>query len=446
MSHSQQNKLLKKAQAKRAKQKEKVAARKAAEAKAPKKPKNLREALKVKPVRLGVRVDVDADEETPKTVFHRMVNQPPALAEPISTPIIKKDRLEDLAPPDMSEDQRALIRAAKSAEPLMKNVPVLRQLMGGMAAFRQMYTVFYRKLHETLEAEPEGTVDVMVEDLLVQAAMYESSKPFDEHVLMQSIVDSVLPLLADIVDEHSDADRKEAIDEEAVANELRRNTPIPLGFKHAPQQEEPTLTRDRGLVLTGWEPAIMWLIDKIVERTLLAKQPAFSVVRFMKNPPKGEPNANLIRLARNAWKGCGNDKRKSLPLVMGEFVMDQLTSPPDLLICDSMADAYTRGFTGRADGASAGDAYRAFSSWCKDACCAFVGGVPTMDKSVPDVRGNDFEQLRTFAHLRSVDVQEEADGLAEDHYRIVVSHQSAVFDVPKTTLDDYGRSALILPS
>lgn len=403
----------------------------------------MRDAIRRNQPRLG-RVEIAPDPERKPSILDRFNDQPLDLEKRISKPVPAKEQIQELLPPDASEDQKALIRAAQSAEPLMKRKE-FKQVVGSLAAFRQCYAVAYRKLHEMLQAEPEGTVDPMVEDLLIQSAMYESSKAFNEHTLMDGVINSVLPWLAETIDQHVEDDKKQEQAERDEAEEARRATPIPLGFKHAPQQEDANLTRERGLVLVGWRPAVEWLLDKITEQVLLAKQPTFTVVRFMERPPKGEPNPHLIRLARNAWKGCCNTK-ESLPLVMGEFVFDMLQAPPDLLMCDCLPDAYTRSFTGRADGATAGDAHRVFSKWCKEACCAFVGGVPTGDKLSPDLKGNEFEQLRTFAHLRSIEVLEEAEGLAPDHYRIVVSHHAADFDVPKKTLDDYGRPALVLPS
>lgn len=407
-------------------------------AKAKATPRTLRDALGVKPVRLQKVDDLDLGlAPKPKPLFPEA---PSELSSIIRKP--PESQFKELLKPDATEEQRNLIAAAEAAEPLLKK-PEIKRLMGSMVAFRQAYAVAYRELQEILAKEGEG-LHPMVEDLIVQSAMYESSKPFSEHVLMDGMVNTVLPWIADVIDAHTALDAEAERKAKIEAEEERTKTPIPIGFKHAPQQEEAVLERDRSLVLVGWQSAVLWLLDQIMTHVLLAKKPAFTIIRFMEFAPKTVGDQRLIRLPQSKWEGCCNSN-KELARVMGSHVADQLTYQPDLVMCDNMPKAYTKGFFGRPGGASAGDANKHFSDWCKKAHCAFIGCVPLDTQEPPDLKAGEYEQLRTFSHLRTVTVQETGENLADDHVRIAVSDGVAVFDVPKQQLEHYGKPAIIVP-
>lgn len=342
--------------------------------------------------------------------------------------------------PDMTEEQRAVSQASKDAARLMAKEEY-RRLSGAMIAFRQSYAVAYRELQRLMEKE-EG-LHPMTEDVIIGAAMYEASKPFDENRLMQGVVDVVLPWLADVVDTHIEVEAGEQLKAKIEAEEARKARPVPIGLKHTQEQDAPGLDRDRPLVLVGWGKALLWLIDQICNNVLIAKEgQLYTVIRFMETPPKSaDQHRRLIRLGRSAWAGCA-DSQNALARCMGEYVADKLSYQPDLLIADNLAPCYTKGFIGRPDAASAGDANKTLSKWCKQAGAALIGCVPTETPEVPDIRGGEFEQLRTFTNLRAVTLADAGD---DSMYRIVVGNQAAVFDVPKDTINGYGTGGIILP-
>lgn len=345
---------------------------------------------------------------------------------------------EELAP-NTTEEQRAVSLASKDAGRLMEKES-FRRLSGAMIAFRQCYAVAYQELQRLLEKEE---VHPMTEDVLIGAAMYEASKPFDENRLMHGIADVVLPWLADVVDRHIEVEQSEIMKAKIEAEEARKSRPVPIGFKHTLEQETPTLSRDRPLVLVGWSKALLWLIDQLTNNVLVAKDDQlYTVVRFMETPPKSsDQHRRLIRLGRSAWAGCA-DSQNAMARCMGEYVADKLSAQPDLLIVDNLAACYTKGFVGRPDAASAGDANKILSRWCKLAGCAMIGCVPHDSSEPLDIRSGEYEQLKTFTNLRHVTLADSGD---DTLYRIVVGNQAAVFDVPKDTINSYGTGGIILP-
>lgn len=342
---------------------------------------------------------------------------------------------------DATEEQRAVAEASRDAAQLMAENEALRRLSGAMIAFRQCYAVAYRELQSLLEKEEN--LHPLTEDVIIGAAMYEASKPFDENRLMRGIADVVLPWLADVVDRHIETEQSESLKARVAAEESRRNRPVPIGFKHTQEQESPVLSRERPLVLVGWSKALLWLLDQITNSVLVSnKDQLYSVIRFMENAPKAaDQHRQLIRLGKSAWAGCA-DSANALARCVGTYVAEKLSQPPDLLIVENLAACYTRGFTGRPDAASAGDANKTLSRWCSQAGAALIGCVP-LDSPDDDVAisGGEFEQLRTFTSLRAVHVTD-----ADTCYRITVGNYAAIFDVPKTTIDGYGTGSIVVPS
>jgi hypothetical protein len=319
-----------------------------------------------------------------------------------------------------SDEHTAVETASAVVQELIKK-DAYRQLVGSMVAFRRAYAVCYRQMQDLLAAEPEGTIPTMVEDIFIGVSASESAKPFDENALMKGIVETVLPWLADTVNAHTDTDEAEEKIIKDAAEERRRLSPIPLGFTHHQHQDDKVLTRERGLVLVGYGPALNWLVDSLLkclaENGTVEGDP-IQVVHLRETAPKrGESHRYLASLPVNNWQGCCNTN-KGVATVMGTFVADQLALQPDLLICSNMGLAFTRGFTGRPVAASAGDAYKQFSRWCERAGCAFIGLIPVPDKSAQDVTGLEYEQLRTFAHLRQVCVRIAPDD--PDSYEIQI--------------------------
>lgn len=310
--------------------------------------------------------------------------------------------------PDETVEQQAVRLGGECAARLVQADPGLARAFAAMLAFRRCYAVAYRELADRLDAAPAGTVQPMTLDVLVGAAMHEAAQPFSEHTLMDSVITTVMPWLADAVDQHTAADVEADRAARAEADAARRAAAIPLGFD--PHVVPPAvradpdpdagaiLHRDRGLVLVGWGPAVAWLLRRIGTHVLEAT--ALQTLIFAQTARPEDQHARQRRLAGPAWAGMCNTKEALLRATV--LAGAHQGRPVDLLICTDLTRAYTRSYTGRPRGATAGDAYRRLDQFARDYGCGLIGAIPLETAAAADLHTPEYEQLRTFAHLRQV--------------------------------------------
>lgn len=356
------------------------------------------------------------------------------------------------APPDavpaildryaVTEEQRAFITAGAWSRVVVQRAAV-KGAVAAMIAARQLYALAYAELQKAL-AEVRPAPHPLTEDLVVQSAMHEAAKPFDQNALIQSFPAAVLPWLADVADAANAADANAALAEMDQLDAERRATPLDVGFRVDPQQAEPHLPRDRSLLLVGWRPAVKFVIDRVVNHVLARKHAGFlaTVVRLQKeNVRRGEEELRLVRLGQDRWAGCCNTAG-GLPRVVAEYIVPQMTHPADLVVCDDLLAAHTSSFAGRPPGAVAGDAHKRLRDWAKRDGAAVVAGVPLAQAptEVPDLTGPEWEQAKTFATVRPVLVAD-----LGEHYRVSVGNSAHHWDVGKAILDAATESALYLP-
>lgn len=347
---------------------------------------------------------------------------------------------------NLPEATKAFITAAAWANKLIEQKASVKGTVAAMIAARQLYVVAYLELQELLgKLEPKP--DPMTEDMLVQSAMHEAAKPFDVNALIGAFVSSVMPWLGDVADRKNTEDAAVALKEMEELDKQRRAQPLEVGFRVDPEMEEPLLPRDRSLLLTGWRPAVVYVIDQIVNSVLASRRDGFltTVVRLQKDQPRrGDENVYLIRLGQDRWTGCCNTST-ALPRIAAEFIAPQMTHPADLIVCDDLLRAVTNSFRGRAAGAVAGDAHKRIKDWAKRDGAGVVAGIPFDEKGEPDIGMPEWEQARTFALVRPVRVLEEAENLDPGKYRILVGRGVHYWEVDKAVLDDYRGSGLIIP-
>ncbi len=349
-----------------------------------------------------------------------------------------------------TEAQKALEACGEAYETLKASDKRFEATVHTMVGLRQAYAVAYRELQDRIQraqedAEEVGELPPELADFTVQYAMWLAAKPFNEHDLMANVANTILPWLADTIDAHTEADAAAQMAAVAEANEKRRNTPLPIGFKHSPVDEGLSLSRDRALVLVGWRNAVQWLFDEISTRVLAAEE-QFNVLRMFNRAPKpGEQHARLVRLAPTAWHAAA-DTDRALDTMVARYIEPTMGAPIDLLLVDDLAEANAAGFIGRSRFARAGDAHKRLKRWTEKLGAAMVATVPTDDWNPPDTTLPDFEQLRTFSHLRTITVSTGEEDGKPDQYKVVIGNNATVLFVDKTTLDAYGTSALILPS
>jgi hypothetical protein len=340
---------------------------------------------------------------------------------------------------DKTPEEVAAMRATAWTKHLLKSAEYA-SIFAGMMAARRSYGVLYAELQRLLAAHiPEP--DPLTEDLFVLSAAHLAARPFSEHELMQQDIKEMLLALATVVDAHARSDEIEVSKERTDREKIRFERPVPLGFRPdaawCVEAETPVLPKSRPLVLVGPKGAVLYVLDRIVEAASAPELDHQAVRYAVRKPEVDECSHKLTVLGPSAWAGCA-DKRKGVAMVMGEHVMDRLSAPPDLLVVDDMAAAYTRGYLGRHAGASAGDANKAIFAWCKTAGCCLVGGVFDPDSNVTSMA---YEQLRNFSYLRPVTVITEAVDLPEGKVRIMVGGYQR-FDVAAEEISEPDRIVL----
>jgi len=328
-------------------------------------------------------------------------------------------------------DQERLVQCGEAYQRAAEKHPRIKTAVAAMIGIRRMYAVAYAELLAQVEAaDPKLALPAGFADFCVQYAAYQASKPFDEHELMRGVTETVLPWVGAVVDRHVNEERSAAMADQAARNEARRVEPIPLGFRHCVGQELTAQPRDKTLVLVGWKNAVLWLLDQVG-----SKVPG--VLVRLNSGQDGEISATTVCVPPQRWAKCATSDR-TLDGMVDREIAPVVGGPVDLVVCDDLAAAITTAFLGRPAAADAGDAHRRLRKWCDVMGAGFVAGLPTLAPGAPDVSGPEFEQLRTFTHLRPVVV---VPAPAEGYYRVTVGGVGT-FDVPRADLDDRARSLL----
>lgn len=341
----------------------------------------------------------------------------------------------------------------------------IAQTVAAMMASRQLYAVAVRdlelitagfpeaerlalfqaalsQLKEPLAEPPDPLATFeLVEEMLIQAAAYGASKPFSDATLYLGLKKTVLPWLEKTVQRHNRLAAKEKQVEIEAYEQARRERPVPIGMVHT-EGKEPTLPRDRSLVLFGWRPAVLWVLDQMVTGALAARDDQlYTVIRLMTKATKVTPQAHLLRLGGRDWEDCCKNGT-SWPKLFQSRLFPQLSDPPDLLVVDDLAYAgKSTSLLGGSPARMAGNAQKRFRDWCNKIGCALVGGVLFDNQELVSPASMEWEQLRTFTTLRAVSVV--ATG---DNYRITLGRDAAFFTVEKAVLDSYGTGNIIVPT
>lgn len=361
---------------------------------------------------------------------HKLVGETRSLVEPPKTPT-----------------QEALERCGAFYNEAVKKHPDLLNIIGSMVNIRRMYAVAYRELQDKVaDIGQINGEDAPVEfiDFQVQYAMWLASRQFTEREVIDGMINTVMPWMADTVDKHNKRDEEKAREAQAAENLARSVVPIPIGIKHTPFQEDATISRGKALVLVGWRNAVLWLLDNICESVLLIKEHGFNVVRFcLKNVGERQQQSRFIQLSQPQWVDSCNSA-KLFNAMLATSIYPVIGGSTDLVIVDDLSKMCSNGFVGRLREAQAGDAHRMLQNWCSGISAGCVAALPMSEIAEPDVSGAGYEQLKTFAILRAVKVEDGNDIDKPGIYRIRIGTDASVIDVEKDQLDRYG-SGLIVP-
>lgn len=324
--------------------------------------------------------------------------------------------------------------AVRDLELLTANIPEAERLALYQTALSQL------KEPPAEPPEPLATFE-LVEEMLIQAAAYGASKPFSDATLFLGLKETVIPWLENTVKRHNRIAAKEKQVEIEAYEQARRERPVPIGVVHT-EGKEPKLPRDRSLVLFGWRPAVLWVLDQMVTGALAARDDQlYTVIRLMTKATKVTPQPHLLRLGGRDWEDCCKNGT-SWPKLFQSRLLSQLADPPDLLVVDDLAHAgKSTSLLGGSPARMAGNAQKRFRDWCNKIGCALVGGVLFGSQEAVSPASMEWEQLRTFTTLRSVGVVE-----VGDNYRITLGRDAAFFTVEKAVLDSYGTGNILVPT
>lgn len=298
--------------------------------------------------------------------------------------------------------RKALVLGAKMKDALKSQR--IQDAFNIMLGCRQAYIAGYREL---TEAGEDMQLESEVFDAIVQVIQGASSKPFSEHQLMDTLMATTLPSLANLVDRHADQDVIELQKIREQVKEERKNDNIP--FIYSVNTEAPeTLSRSKSLTLVAHREAANALANLVV-RHVREKRPDLRIMLLCDGPSQAETIGKDLCVpfvSAEHWRGIGN-KRKDAQQNLEKFsLLLDMKEGPDLMICMDLAAVFTAGFTGRPAEANAGDGHRTLWEFCRAHQCALLGFVSHTDtrleEFVPDTSNSFFEQLRLFSQLETV--------------------------------------------
>lgn len=302
-------------------------------------------------------------------------------------------------------------KAAEDANRLVNSDDVIRASTMALIGARQLYILFRKALSDRLS---ELGAHEMSEEILVQSATEESSKPLTAMAVLANLHNTVLPFAVDLLEKHQQ--EEEELDKADIeeAEKQRRETPVNLGFSFD-SRKEPTLQKESSLILVSWRYLLDLVIDKAVTAAIAAKPEGrpLGVVRFSASATKKKTNVpGLVVLPRAVWLSCSNS-RTSMKKLMTHVIDHDLGWLPDLLVVDDLPATFTGSWKGRPSELKAASAYENLRRWCNDAGTALLAGIAIEGEKLPDLMSESWEKLRMSpaAVLRPVTLYKEGEEL-----------------------------------
>jgi len=329
---------------------------------------------------------------------------------------------------------------------ILKHEESLKEELDAMDESKRRHAMKKALVKEFEEMETDGIWEI-IEEMFLQAATFQASKPFDEGVLFRGMRETVFPWMTRVVSEHDKKEQEERRRDIEESEKHRRENPIPLGVKYDPVGGK-LLGRTQPLVLAGWQPAVWWIIDQMVSHILAANKPQlYTVIRLQREMHAEEMQPRLLRLGGKDWRDCTSTNSSFAKLFEKRLLMQlSATGPMDVLVCDDLALAgESHGIVGGESSRKAGHAQRQLRKFCEKMGAALIGAVvfDSKDKSVLEGIGEkpEWSQLRTHTMLRAVTVEEVNEG----NYQLTLGNNCQSFDVPKELLDSRGPKRIIVP-
>lgn len=373
-------------------------------------------------------------QKNTEAIFAKMQN---AKREP--TPLERHNTVPVAVADDSTPERLALANAQKGAEEFLGLDAKNAEVVSAMLAIRRLYVVAYRELLETLE-NCGKELDPLTAEYLALSVVHKAAQPFDERELFVGVVESLVPWVAEVARKHVEADKQKKEVEVEERRKDHKERKLQLGILTHLESQDTYLDKSVSLVFVGWYKATLYLLDKITASIIgeKGKFDPYCVIRMTESRPSSivKDLLNFVIVPESEWHGCCNTA-SGVPRAIAS-IGSMLTYAPDVLICDDLAKAMPKPGWPRPDAALAGDAHKQLKKFCSGNNMGLVGAIPTVEKTLPDLNGMEFNQIRTFAQVVPLAVEEDGSD-----YKITINRGGIVLSVPKVEIDSYSGGVVL---
>jgi hypothetical protein len=377
-----------------------------------------------------------------------------------SEDIVEKAKKDSVEKAEITKERQAHLdrwqALSEKAQGLLLSDDGLRQVVGAMLASRQLYAMALHDMDvrvDMLDGEEEERDQLR--EVFISSAASQAANPFDENELLQGMRETVMPWMERVSKEHNSLEESTRRTEIREAEVERRNKDVGIGVAYTQTEstEEDSdgtemdgvydLNRVRTLVLVGWKPAVLWVINHVLEYVTSPEAFASSLAPkqtvVLTREGGGHKDPRIMTIGEQAWENCARSN-EAWQRTFQESYLDKLKDPMDLFVVTDLSHA-REGHSFQSDIAKAADAQKKLRKWATIMGAAFVGGVLLDSKKLPDFNTPIWEQLRLFTYLRGVAVEERKDG----DYDIIVGRHHRIAGVAKEEVDAFASSDIIAP-
>jgi|TARA_R110000824_G_scaffold82768_15_gene207519 hypothetical protein len=374
--------------------------------------------------------------------------------------IVEKAKQESVDKAEITEEQQAHLdhwqALAEKAQGLLLSDDNLRQVVGAMLASRQLYAMALHDMDVRVDMlDEEEEEREQLKEVFISSAAKQAANPFDENELLQGVQETVIPWMEKVSKEHNFLEERTRRTEIQEAEVERRNKDVAIGVAYTqtelPEEDSDEtemdgvyeLNRVRTLVLVGWKPAVLWVINHILEYVTSPEAFASSLAPkqtvVLARTAAGHKDARVMTLGEKAWENCARSN-EWWGRTFQESYLDKLKDPMDLFIVTDLAHA-REGHSFQSPMAKAADAQKRLRKWATKMGSAFIGGVLLDSKKLPEFNTPIWEQLRMFTYLRAVGVEVRDDG----DYDLIIGRHHRISGVAKAEIEAFTSSDIITP-
>jgi hypothetical protein len=348
------------------------------------------------------------------------------------------------------------------ANRLVGHDPRYGRLVASMLASRQLYAMCLYELErvcgdtnfkQASKAEGEEDLEVakelddeqlvMLKEILISSAAVQAQQPFDEKLLFNGMVNTVFPWMRDVVALHTSMQNQQRKAEFTQQEAVRVTKPIAFNVQFFPKTEESAgfrVPRQKPVLFVGSRPAVMWLLDHVLENALKKNTNVEQILRLNAGGKPKHSDSQIWYVPKSDWQAVA-ETNMAFQRLYEQNVMSNLIAPVDLLIVDDLIHA-RNDLTFAAATTKANESQKKFKRWAEAAGCLLVGCLP-LDR---DLRANElnrpeFETLRMHNIVRGV-ATEKIQVAGEEWCKLSVGqHEVARFPIEE--LDAYRESKII---